>query len=180
MGDFFLHNVTLITVLLAAAVGLATALMCWLLTRSLSDVPPEDREYKDPPPLGFRMTWWLLQWISLYCAPLVPRAIRIRLQTRLRRAGLDYRLSAVQFIASRDFNALYEPKGYKAEIMLPFYSSNLESFIWVGRTKDIETFGKGSNAYGNAATDANTAEGKLSARFRECSTSIARRSYRTR
>ena len=80
----------------------------------------------------------------------------------------------------KDFNALYEPKGYKAEIMSPFYSSNLESFIWVGRTKDIETFGKGSNAYGNAAADANTAEGKLSARFRDCTTSIARRSYRTR
>ena len=80
----------------------------------------------------------------------------------------------------KDFNTLYEPKGYKAEIMSPFYSSNLESFIWVGRTKDIETFGKGSNAYGNAAADPNTAEGKLNARFRDCSTSIARRSYRTR
>ena len=80
----------------------------------------------------------------------------------------------------KDFNTLYEPKGYKAEIMSPFYSSNLESFIWVGRTKDIESFGKGSNAYGNAATDANTAEGKLAARFRDCTTSIARRSYRTR
>ena len=80
----------------------------------------------------------------------------------------------------KDFNTLYEPKGYKAEIMSPFYSSNLESFIWVGRTKDIESFGKGSNAYGNAAADANTAEGKLAARFRDCTTSIARRSYRTR
>ena len=80
----------------------------------------------------------------------------------------------------KDFNTLYEPKGYKAEIMSPFYSSNLESLIWVGRTKDIETFGKGSNAYGNAAADPNTAEGKLNARFRDCSTSIARRSYRTR
>ena len=80
----------------------------------------------------------------------------------------------------KDFNTLIEPKGYKAEIMSPVYSSNLDSLIWVGRTKDIESFGKGSNAYGNAATDANTAEGKLGARFRECSTNIARRSYRTR
>ena len=101
MRDFFLHNVTLITVLLAAAIGIATTLVCWLLTRSVSEVPPEDREYKDPPPLGFRMTWWLVQWIGLYCAPLAPRGVRARLQSRLRRAGLDYRLSAVQFIASR-------------------------------------------------------------------------------
>ena len=80
----------------------------------------------------------------------------------------------------KDFNALYGPKGYTAEILSPVYGSNLDSFIWVGRTKDIESFGKGSNAYSNAAADANTAEGKLSARFRDCSTGIARRSYRTR
>ena len=80
----------------------------------------------------------------------------------------------------KDFNTLYEPKGYKAEIMSPFYSSNLESFIWVGRSKNLETFGKGANAYGDAAADANSAEGKLAARFRDCTTSIARRSYRTR
>ena len=80
----------------------------------------------------------------------------------------------------KDFNTNAESRGYKAEILTPIYSSNLESFIWVGRTKDIEAFGKGSKAYGDAAADANTAEGKLGARFRECSTSIARRSYRTR
>ena len=80
----------------------------------------------------------------------------------------------------KDFNTLYEPKGYKAEIMSPYYSSNLETFIWVGRSKNLETFGKGANAYGDAAADANSAEGKLAARFRDCTTSIARRSYRTR
>ena len=78
------------------------------------------------------------------------------------------------------FNTLIEPKGYKAEILSPYYSSNLESFIWVGRSKNLETFGKGANAYYDAAADANSAEGKLGARFRECTTSIARRSYRTR
>ena len=80
----------------------------------------------------------------------------------------------------KDFNTLYEPKGYKAEIMSPYYSSNLETFIWVGRSKNLETFGKGANAYGDAAADANSAEGKLATRFRDCTTSIARRSYRTR
>ena len=101
MRDFLLHNVTLITVTIAAAIGLATALVCWLLTRSVTEVPPEDREYKDPPPLGFRLAWWLLQWIGHYCAALVPRGVQARLQRRLRKAGLDYCLSPVQFIASR-------------------------------------------------------------------------------
>lgn len=80
----------------------------------------------------------------------------------------------------KDFNTLIEPRGYKAEIMSPYYSGNLESHIWVGRSKNLETFGKGANVYGDASLDANTAEGKLAARFRECTTSIARRSYRTR
>jgi hypothetical protein len=62
----------------------------------------------------------------------------------------------------------------------PFYGSNLDSLMWVGRSKDIESFGKGSNAYYLTAADANTAEGKLSARFRDCVTNIARRSYRNR
>lgn len=101
MSDFLLRNVTLITLLIAAAVGLAVALVCWLLTRSVSEVPPEDREYKDPPPLGFRVSWWLLQWISHYCAHLLPRKVEAGLQLRLRKAGLDYCLSPVQFIAGR-------------------------------------------------------------------------------
>lgn len=101
MSAFLLNNVGLITFLIAAAIGLAAALVCWLLTRSVSEVPPEDREYKDPPPLGFRLSWWLLQWIGHYCAHLVPHGVHTRLQVRLRKAGLDYCLSPVQFIASR-------------------------------------------------------------------------------
>lgn len=101
MRDFLLRHVTLITFLIAAAIGLATALVCWLLTRSVSEVPPEDREYKDPPPLGFRLSWWLLQWIGHHCMHLVPPGVAARLQGRLRKAGLDYCLNPVQFIASR-------------------------------------------------------------------------------
>ena len=80
----------------------------------------------------------------------------------------------------KDFNALYGPKGYTTEILSPIYGTSLDSMIWVGRTKDMESFGKGAKAYGDAVADANSAEGKIAARFRECSTNVARRSYRTR
>ena len=80
----------------------------------------------------------------------------------------------------KDFNTNAESRGYKAEILMPYYGNTLDSIIWVGRSKNLEAFGKGANAYYDAAADANSAEGKLGARFRECSTSIARRSYRTR
>lgn len=101
MSDFLLNNVSLIIFLIATGIGLAAALVCWLLTRSVSEVPLEDRQYKDPPPLGFRMSWWLLQWIGHTCAHLLPRSVHTRLQVRLRTAGLDYCLSPVQFTASR-------------------------------------------------------------------------------
>jgi len=80
----------------------------------------------------------------------------------------------------KDFNTQMMPQGYKAEILTPIHSSNLESIFWLGRSKNSESFGKVSDAYSNAVGDANTTEGKLSARLRDCTTSIARRSYRTR
>lgn len=80
----------------------------------------------------------------------------------------------------KDFNAHMSPQGYKAEILTPLHSSNLESMFWVGRSKNNESFGKAADAYSSAVADPNTTEGKFSARFRDCSTSIARRSYRTR
>ena len=80
----------------------------------------------------------------------------------------------------KDFNALFGPKGYTTEILTPIYGTTLDSIIWVGRTKDMESFGKGAKAYGDAVADANSAEGKIAARFRECGTNVARRSYRTR
>lgn len=101
MAEFLIRNVTLVTYLIALAAGLAAALVVWLLSRSAIVVPPEDRVYKDPPPLAFRWSWWLLQWISHYIAPMVPGRTHEALRTRLRKAGLDYCLSPVQFIASR-------------------------------------------------------------------------------
>ena len=80
----------------------------------------------------------------------------------------------------KDFNALYTPKGYTAEILTPIYGTNMDTIIWVGRTKNMETFGKGAQAYGDAVAEANSAEGKIAARFRECTTAVSRRSYRAR
>ncbi len=80
----------------------------------------------------------------------------------------------------KDFNALYTPRGYTAEILTPIYGTNMDTIIWVGRTKNMETFGKGAQAYNDAVGDANSAEGKIAARFRECTTGVSRRSYRSR
>ena len=37
----------------------------------------------------------------------------------------------------KDFNALYTPRGYTAEILTPIYGTNRDTIIWVGRTKNM-------------------------------------------
>ncbi|RZI43929.1 type II secretion system F family protein [Herbaspirillum sp. HC18] len=92
---------TLVSLAVALCAGLSVALIAWLLSKSVADVPQEDREYKDPPPVGFRLMWWPIQWISYYISPFISGKARSALQTRLRQAGLDYSINPAQFVASR-------------------------------------------------------------------------------
>ncbi len=101
MDEWLTQHTTLVTIIIAVATGLAVALVVGLLTRSMSEVPAEDRAWKDPPPIGFRMTWWPVQWISHVIDPVLPPATVRALERRLRKAGLDYCLMPRQFIASR-------------------------------------------------------------------------------
>jgi tight adherence protein C len=72
----------------------------------IAAVPPEDRRYRDPPPLVFRLVWWPLQWMAHYLAPLLPAGLRQRVLARLRLGGLDYTLSPAQFMAARAMTAV--------------------------------------------------------------------------
>ncbi|MDB5796841.1 MAG: secretion system protein [Paucimonas sp.] len=97
----------IVSLLVALAAGLACALLAWLLSRAVAEVPAEDREYKDAPPLGFRLAWWPVQWLSHYLGPLLGARGRNKCQARLRRAGMDYCLDATQFFASRLLCAIF-------------------------------------------------------------------------
>lgn len=101
MRDSILQHASTVIWLVALAAGLSAALVGWLLSRALAEVPEEDRQYKDPPPAGFRLAWLPIQWISHYLAPLIGAGARQRIAARLLRAGLDYCLSPAQFVASR-------------------------------------------------------------------------------
>jgi tight adherence protein C len=67
----------------------------------VAEIPAEDRRYKDPPPLGLRLFWWPIQWFSYPLAQIVSQDASARLPTRLRKAGLEFSLSAPQFVAGR-------------------------------------------------------------------------------
>jgi tight adherence protein C len=92
---------TALPLCIASALGVAAALLAWLVSRALAAVPREDRAYKDPPPHGFRLAWWPIQWISHYVQPAPGSKSGERTLVKLREAGLDFSLSPAQFRASR-------------------------------------------------------------------------------
>ncbi|MBC7414663.1 MAG: type II secretion system F family protein [Herminiimonas sp.] len=101
MSELSSNNLNILAYLIAAAIGLSVALVTWLLSRSATAVPKEDRVYKDAPPLGLRICWWPLQWLSHYLEPFLSRRMKAALLIKLRKAGLDYAITPAQFFASR-------------------------------------------------------------------------------
>ncbi|HJV74257.1 MAG TPA: type II secretion system F family protein [Noviherbaspirillum sp.] len=91
----------LIPTLVALALGVSFAAFTWIASRALSDVPEEDRMYLDPPPVGFRLVWWPIRWLTFYFGGLLSARYKQRLHLKLRRAGLEFCLSPEQFFASR-------------------------------------------------------------------------------
>ena len=79
--------------LFAIAIGLSVALFAWVLSSRVAQIPSEDRQYKDAPPLGFRFAWLLIHWISHSIDPVLPAKTNAGLTVRLRKAGLDYSLT---------------------------------------------------------------------------------------
>jgi tight adherence protein C len=69
-------------------------------------VPEEDRTYLDPPPVGFRLVWWPIQWVAFYFGGLLGAKEKQRLLARLRQAGVDFSISPEQFFASRIVSAI--------------------------------------------------------------------------
>lgn len=106
MQALLVRHSTAIIILFALAIGLSAALIAWLLSRELSEVPQEDRVYKDAPPLGFRLMWWPIQWLSHYSAPFISGKKHSAVLAQLRKAGLDFTISPVQFISARLICAL--------------------------------------------------------------------------
>jgi tight adherence protein C len=106
MNDILSDHPSAISTLLALVVGVSVALLVWLFSRAVTDVPQEDRAYKDPPPLGFRLLWWPVQWLSFFIDSWMPGKSKSALLLRLRQAGLDYGLNPVQFMAGRLIFAL--------------------------------------------------------------------------
>ena len=96
-----MNSLQWIPVAAALGFGISAAGIAWWLGKILDDVPPEDRSYRDRPPLAFRLVWWPIRWISHYLGPSLSVTFRQRVLGKLRLAGLDYALAPEQYVAAR-------------------------------------------------------------------------------
>lgn len=101
MQSLLLTHGNAIIAMVALALGLAAALITWIITRTVAAVPPEDRAYKDPPPVGFRLVAWPIHWLSHFIAPLIASRHHAATMATLCRAGLEYKVTPSQFLAAR-------------------------------------------------------------------------------
>lgn len=91
----------MILFLIAALFAVALTLAVVATRKIVVEVPKEDRQYMDPPPRFYRVTWPLVRLTSYYCGWAVSDAQTLRIQEALRRAGQDYTLTPVQFFAGK-------------------------------------------------------------------------------
>jgi tight adherence protein C len=99
MHQLLLQHSGWVVALLALGIGMSVALVAWIVSRNVAEIPPEDRQYKDAPPLAFRLAWIPIHWISYAIADFLPAKQHDALAVRLRKAGLEYSLSPSQFVA---------------------------------------------------------------------------------
>jgi tight adherence protein C len=86
--------------------GGVVSLIIWNTYRVFAIVPEQDRSFLDRPPLGFRLTWPLINTFVHYFGQLITQNYRIVTLLRLRKAGLDYMLSPDQFFAGKIIAAI--------------------------------------------------------------------------
>jgi tight adherence protein C len=88
-------------VLIIVLIAVAVAMLAISARQIVVEVPNEDRQYMDPPPRFYRVTWVLVRVVAHYCTWAVPAGMSARIQESLRRAGQDYTLTPVQFFAGK-------------------------------------------------------------------------------
>jgi tight adherence protein C len=91
----------MIELMLAATVAFAVFLGVLSMRRIVTEVPKDDRQYMDPPPRFYRLTWPLVRLVAHHCGWAVSEVTASRIQMALKRAGQDYTLTPVQFFAGK-------------------------------------------------------------------------------
>jgi hypothetical protein len=67
-----------------------------------------------------------------------------------------------------------EKYSYSVEIAVPFTGPELDVVYWIGRTKDIATFGMENGRWDQALRNAKSPEAKINAKLEKCSINLRR------
>jgi hypothetical protein len=79
---------------------------------------------------------------------------------------------------TNDFNNEWgKANNYTSKVAMPLQSDDLESFYWIGTTKDAATFGKAWDTRRDALSNPDSQPAKLWARFQVCSVNVGRWGY---
>lgn len=75
-----------------------------------------------------------------------------------------------------EFRGVMKSEGYDytVEIAVPLIGPDLDAVFWVGRTKDLATFGTGNQRWTKALANPKSAEAKVSAKLGKCAENVSR------
>jgi tight adherence protein C len=92
--------------LIPALFAAAIALMVVASRQIVAEVPRDDRQYMDPPPKFYRLTWPLVLITAHHFGWLLRETSSARIRDSLLRAGQDYTLTPAQFFAGKVLAAI--------------------------------------------------------------------------
>ena len=91
---------------ISLAIGVFVAMMIWQVWLLFTGIPDDDRQFMDRPPLGFRVIWPFIElWVHHFGGFVSKESLEVTTK-KLKRAGVEYTVSAVQFIASQFVSAI--------------------------------------------------------------------------
>ncbi len=87
--------------IISLCIGGGIALVAYQVWQVFNTVPEEDRAFLDRPPLGFRLVWPLIKALDHHLGDRISEERERATLVRLRRSGVEYSVSARQFIAGK-------------------------------------------------------------------------------
>lgn len=110
--------------------------------------------------------------LAIFCIPMTVWADHIDVLP----AHLKEGCSLETYLATvADFNKWGMGHGYQVEVFVPMQGDDMSTMYWIGRSKNAAAFGKAYDAWEANVGDSNSTEGKLMARFAECTEPFDRR-----
>lgn len=98
-------------ILIAALIGLASAIGIYGIHRAFLQIPFDDRRYRDRPPLLFHVLWPLIRLCTHYGSGLLRLFGTKRIIRMMRKSGVDYAIDPYEFVAAKVVMALIVTMG---------------------------------------------------------------------